>query len=100
MMIADNILHLPEEISITNVSEWKMTLLEVLEISTEVTIDATKLCRIDTAGIQLLTVFAADIKLAGKTLTWQGHSKELSKVASQLGLDQLLLLEKNTWQPS
>jgi len=99
-MDADNILHLPEEISITNVSEWKITLLKVLQSSTEVILDATELCRIDTAGIQLLTVFAAEMKLAGKTMTWQGHSKILSTTASQLGLDKMLLLEKSTWQLS
>ena len=87
-MSTDNILHLPEEISIANVGEWRNKLLEVLQSSPSINLDASDLCRIDMAAIQLLTVFVTEMLSAGKELKWQAHSETLNTTARQLELDQ------------
>jgi len=99
-MSEENSLHLPEEISIENVSEWHKTLLEVLNNSDSINIDASELCRIDTAGIQLLTVFITELISGDKHFKWQSVSKALSTTARQLGLTEKLVLEKVTWEQS
>jgi len=88
----DSSLRLPEEISIQNVNEWRATLLEVLQNNSAVNIDAADLSRIDTAGLQLLTVFVTEMISAGKTLQWESSSRMLVTTARQLGLDKKLLL--------
>jgi len=100
MMSEENSLLLPVEISIENVCEWHKTLLEVLNNSDSISIDASEICRIDTAGIQLLTVFINELSLADKQFKWQSVSEALSTTARQLGLTQKLLLEKLTWDQS
>jgi len=88
----DSSLRLPEEISIQNVNEWRATLLEVLQNNSAVNIDAADLSRIDTAGLQLLTVFVTEMISAGKTLQWESSSRMLVTTARQLGLAKKLLL--------
>jgi len=99
-MSEENSLHLPEEISIENVCEWHKTLIEVLNNSDSINIDASELCRIDTAGMQLLTVFINELSSSDKQFKWQDVSKALSTTARQLGLTQQLVLEKVTWDQS
>ena len=97
-MSAENSLSLAEEISIMNVAEWQSTLLEVLENSTVINLDAAELCRIDTAGMQLLTAFVMQAQSAGIDFKWQNPSQILIGTAKQLGLEQALLLEAGEWE--
>jgi len=91
-MNSDNILLLPNELSIENVSEYKDALIEHLETSSSViTVDGSGLSRVDTAGVQLLVVFVRQIIANGKKVQWQGCSDALQSTAAQLGLKQQLL---------
>ena len=91
-MNSDNILLLPNELSIETVSEYKDALIEHLETSSSVvTVDGSGLTRIDTAGVQLLVVFVRQVIANGKQIKWQSCSDALQATAEQLGLKQQLL---------
>ena len=91
-MNSDTILSLPSELSIDNISEYKELLIEHLENSASlITLDGSKLCRVDTAGVQLLVVFIKQVLANGKKIEWQSCSEALQSTAAQLGLKQQLL---------
>lgn len=91
-MTSDTILSLPNELSIDNISEYKDLLIEHLETSSSViTLDGSKLVRVDTAGVQLLVVFVRQVIANGKQVEWQSCSDALQSTAEQLGLKQQLL---------
>ncbi|EPJ45681.1 MAG: hypothetical protein OFPI_36300 [Osedax symbiont Rs2] len=91
-MNSDNILLLPNQLSIENVSEYKDTLIEHLETSSSVvTVDGSELSRVDTAGVQLLVIFVRQVIANDKQVKWQSCSDVLQATAEQLGLKQQLL---------
>lgn len=57
-MTTDKILVLPEEISIANISQWHSELSDLLQQSSSIDIAASDLSRLDTAAVQLLSVFS------------------------------------------
>lgn len=62
------------EITIYSAMENKANLLELLQVSDAVTIDLSKVCEIDTAGLQLLILAKREAEQAGKKLQLSGHS--------------------------
>lgn len=91
-MSENNTLYLPEELSISNVIEWKETFIDALQNHSVIHIDSEKLCRVDTAAIQLIYTLIQEIKATEKEFKWLNVSSVLSETASQLGMDKELLL--------
>ena len=89
-MNTDKTLVLPEEISISNISQWHSELNDLLQQASSIDIDASDLSRLDTAAVQLLSVFSNTARDSGINLNWLSVSDDLQTTAQQLGLDQLL----------
>ncbi|WP_432471786.1 STAS domain-containing protein [Amphritea sp. HPY] len=89
-MTTDKTLMLPEEISIANISQWHSELSDLLQQASGIDIDASDLSRLDTAAVQLLTVFSNTARDSGVNINWLSVSDNLKTTAQQLGLDQLL----------
>lgn len=89
-MKTDKTLVLPEEISIANISQWHSELNDLLQQASGIDIDASDLSRLDTAAVQLLTVFSNTAGDSGVNINWLSVSDNLQTTAQQLGLDQLL----------
>jgi len=64
----------------------KKRLNTVLERVRPVTLDATRLTRIDTAGLQLLAAFVRDRQANGRAVAWQGLPPWLAMATERLGL--------------
>jgi anti-anti-sigma regulatory factor len=92
-MSSDNTLKLPEELSISNVAEWKARLAALLEQAPPLTLDAEELVRVDTAAIQMLAAFSAEASRTGTALTWHHPTDMLKTTAGQLGMTQHLALD-------
>ena len=83
---------LDANLTITEVCGLQRNMLEVLRSSSALILDGSDVAKVDTAGIQLLTLFfrdAADRKLE---IRWHGASERLQLAARQLGLDDILQL--------
>lgn len=91
-MSADSHLKLPDEISITNISEWKSKLTVFLEQTPPLTLDASELVRVDTAAIQMFAAFAIKAKTAEIDFVWENPSDTFKTTAKQLGMSDYLTL--------
>jgi anti-anti-sigma regulatory factor len=77
---------LPASCTLKEAASVKAALLQGLEVTGDVELDARALERIDTSGVQLLVAFTRDMREAGRTVTWVGITDELARAARQLGL--------------
>ncbi len=55
-----------------------------------ITLDASRVDAVDTAGLQVLVALARSLRQAGRTLSWQGVSTPLRSAAEVLALDGIL----------
>lgn len=85
---------LPEEIRIGNTTQFKKEILNALDSSSHISIDGSKVTRIDTAAIQLLTALAHDCNEKGHPIKWKGASEELENYVKLLGLHESLGLNR------
>jgi ABC-type transporter Mla MlaB component len=83
---------LPAECLVSQASSLKESLAGLLDEPLPVTLDATALQRIDTAGLQLITAFVRDRAGHGRTVEWQGTTPVLTTAAQLLGLTSLIKL--------
>ena len=81
---------LPEELSINTVSEWHPVLCELASSPAPIEIQSQELCRIDTAGIQLLFAFTRQLNDSGKSFLWGPVVPTLRQQAEILGLSEQL----------
>jgi phospholipid transport system transporter-binding protein len=58
----------------------------------QITLDGSKVDRVDTAALQMLVVYQRELEKRGHTMQWAGVSAPLYDAASQLGLAQTLAL--------
>ena len=79
---------LGEELTIYTVAEIKATLSEAFEVSSEIEIDLSRVCEIDTAGLQFMLIAK---RCAGKTVRFVNHPPgvlrlvDLANLGSALG---------------
>jgi ABC-type transporter Mla MlaB component len=83
---------LAAECLVSQASSLKESLAGLLDEPLPVTLDATALQRIDTAGLQLITAFVRDRTGQGRTVEWQGTAPVLTTAAQLLGLASVLRL--------
>lgn len=82
---------LPEEVLADNLASMALQLEAVLIDSPEhIEIDASRLEEVDTAGMQLLYVFARDAGGLGKHVSWHGVQPQVADAARVLGMTDLL----------
>lgn len=81
---------LPEELSINTVAEWHPVLCELASSPNPIEIQSQDVCRIDTAGIQLLVAFTRQLNDSGKAFQWGPVTATLRQQAEILGLDEQL----------
>ncbi len=83
-------MHLPEHLTILEISEWREKMMAELAQDSELVIDASALKRIDTAGMQLLLAVVKDATVKGCSVQWSGVSDILSQSAHWLGMSKVL----------
>lgn len=79
-----------ETLDISRVSEFYAELKMVLDENQPVDLDCSKIERVDTAGLQLLTVFSQKLKSNSLDLSWIEPSDVLKRSAQLLGLTEEL----------
>ncbi len=77
---------------ISVVTDFKATLQQAMAGGQAIVLDASKVERIDTAALQLLTVLCQDSVLKGIDVSWVSPSEPLTYAAKLTGLDGILRL--------
>ena len=80
-------------VSLTQLEALRKRLNTVLARTGPVIFDATRLTRIDTAGLQLLATFVRDRQANGRAVTWQGAPAWLAVASARLGLAVALAID-------
>ncbi len=86
---------LDDEICIADVAHWREKFLHC-NTSSCVTIDASMVQRVDTAGIQLLLALIQEIQRRNGSLQWREPAESLLQTAATLGLGEALGLAQAT----
>ena len=76
--------------TLREVVAMKGQLLERLDQAGDVEIDAGRIEKIDTAGLQLLVAFSRQLHESHRTLAWKAVAPELARAAAQIGLADTL----------
>lgn len=84
---------LDSQCTLREAEAFKAALRSALDSSGDLVLDGGAVERIDTAGLQLLTSFAAHLRMAERRLVWTGVSDALRGGAERLGLGEALGLE-------
>jgi ABC-type transporter Mla MlaB component len=82
---------LPPDCRIADVGEMHRQFSSSLD-KPQITLDGSKVDRVDTAALQLLVVYQRELEKRGHAMQWAGVSAPLYDAASQLGLAQTLAL--------
>jgi ABC-type transporter Mla MlaB component len=87
-MMADNIIEIDcgESLTIAQVAEMYARLLTSLAEEQAVSIDISRIARIDTAAVQLLYSFQRDAKAQGIVIIWSDSSKVFCDAVDILGM--------------
>ena len=89
-----NNLLLPDELTIQTVSAEIIKLRESsAKLTSAVTLDASGLVSVDTAGVQLLFALVKELKSKGCSVAWQSVPTVLSDTAKILGAGAALELK-------
>ncbi len=86
---AERALLLTEDCVVTGVDALQAQLANLLGRRL-VTLDVSRLKRIDTAGMQLLAAFVRERAMHDRSVQWRGESAALSMAAQLLGLSAVL----------
>lgn len=88
-------MRLPENLTIMDVADWYPQFVAAAsESSTTLTLDASALTRLDSAGVQLLLALAKSLSLQGEHIQWSEVSDTLLSVARSLGATEPLNLSQ------
>jgi ABC-type transporter Mla MlaB component len=85
-------LALEAECMVAEAAVLKERLAALLDEPQPVTLDIAAVQRIDTASLQVITVFVRQRADAGRTVGWQGSAPVVTAAAQLLGLTSLLNL--------
>lgn len=83
-------LHLTGQLGIREVNDLKAKLTTLLEVGRRITLDASKLEKIDTSALQLLTAFYRSAIAKSIEVKWKNPSNRLLRAAELLGLSEPL----------
>jgi anti-anti-sigma regulatory factor len=91
-----SVVDLGESLDIAAVGALRERLLDVLANNDPVTLDATSIQQVDTAGLQVLCSFARSAAEQGVSVTWAGQTELIGERARLLGLGVLLGMPADT----
>jgi|JFJP01.1.fsa_nt_gi anti-anti-sigma factor len=74
------------DMTIYHAAELMPVLLDALKQSDRIELDLSKVCELDTSGVQLLMLMKREAVAAGKSLKLSGHSAAVLEVFELLGL--------------
>lgn len=77
---------LPEHLTIIEIAGWKEKFISQMESSSVLELDASKLKKIDSAGVQLLFAVRQALQQKGGDICWVGTSGLLARNADWLGM--------------
>jgi len=86
-------LKLPSELTIAQVEEYRVEVQAIIDENEVITIDDSKLARIDTIGVQFILAIVTYILAQGKTLQYQSTSTVLQESIKQLGINDAILMQ-------
>ncbi|OUR61345.1 hypothetical protein A9Q74_09250 [Colwellia sp. 39_35_sub15_T18] len=86
-------LKLPSELTIAQVEEYRVEVQAIIDENEVITIDDSKLARIDTIGVQFILAVVTYILAQGKTLQYQSTSTVLQESIKQLGINDAILMQ-------
>jgi anti-anti-sigma regulatory factor len=89
-----NIFSLGESVVISEVMEWREKMAAAISAQDEVVLDGSEIERIDGTGLQLLVALMKEAVSTSTAITWNSASDVLLESAAQLGLTEILGLEK------
>lgn len=84
-----------EVVTIATMAEFHPLLVEALASKRAVVLNASRLERVDTAALQVLSAFVQDANSQQQSVQWREPSEPLCQAAQLLGLSVLLNLEGN-----
>ena len=85
---------LDEQVRISQSLGLKETLAKLLDTNNSIQIDASKIQKIDTSGLQLLTAFSLEARNKSIALEWNSPSESFLKAANLLDLTKHLCLTR------
>ncbi len=83
------------DLTIRSVQAHKEGLNALLAVQGQVTLEATAVKHVDTAGLQLVAAFVVQMLGAGRELRWNQPARALTEAAASLGLTSALHLEES-----
>jgi len=84
---------LDEDISIIRVAQLKENWLPFIDSTKNITIDASQVEDVDTAGLQLLLSFVKTVKATGREIYWDSPSETLSVAVKETALKEVMGLQ-------
>lgn len=91
---ASNIFSLGESVVISEAMEWREKMSAAISAQDEVVLDGSEIERIDGTGLQLLVSVMKEAVSTNTAITWKSASDVLLESAAQLGLTEILGLDK------
>lgn len=91
---ASNIFPLGESVVISEAMEWREKMAAAVFGQDEILLDGSEIERIDGTGLQLLVALMKEAVSSNTTVTWMSTSDVLLEGAAQLGLIEILGLDK------
>ena len=85
---------LEESLVISGVMEWRDKMAAAISSQDEVILDGSEVEQIDGTGLQLLVALMKEAVSSNTTVTWKSASDVLLDSAAQLGLIEILGLDK------
>ncbi len=85
---------LGEAIVIANVQVWHEKMLAAISDQDEIILDGCEIEHIDGTGLQLLVAFMKEAVARNVSISWRSASDVLRQNATQLGLTEILGLDK------
>jgi len=86
---SDNKIKLGEFLTIQEVGELTNSIKTIFDSGIKVTIDASDVQRLDTAGVQLLCAIAKEAREKSISIVWESKSDTMRMAIKQLGLLEL-----------
>lgn len=77
---------LPARLTISEITEWHQSILDTVATAPALAIEAGRVERIDTAGLQCLASLALSSRTRGQSVYWSSVSSEIMSGARRLGL--------------
>lgn len=83
---------LPADMGVATATALQSELLKLTELAADISINGSRVERVHTASLQLLTALVRDLEKAGRQCQWLALSPVLEKSITDLGLSEIMHL--------